>query len=236
MGVTFKRKKKKNLLLSLIYRLNKIPILSKKKKFELLLNLEWIFERLVHEMSFDLYNETKHPLRIYTNAFLFNFIKPEDSVLDLGCKYGEISAAIAEKVKRVVGVDFDKIAIDKANSSYKRNNLSFVTGDALIYLKNNTEKFNVLILSHILEHIEEPKKMLLDFKPFVQYMFIELPDFDKTYLNHYRKDFNCELIYSDPDHIFEFDRIELINLIKDCELEILSSEYRFGVQRYWLKT
>ena len=47
MGVTFKRKKKKNLLLSLIYRLNKIPILSKKKKFELLLNLEWIFERLL---------------------------------------------------------------------------------------------------------------------------------------------------------------------------------------------
>jgi SAM-dependent methyltransferase len=223
MGLTFERKKKKNLLLSFIYRLSKLPFLSAEKKFTLFLNLEWVFERLAHE------------IRVYSSEFLLQFIKPEYAVLDLGCKYGEISFTTAAKAKKVVGIDFDEAAIEKAKTLYKKANLSFEVGDALVYLKNNSEKFDVLILSHILEHIEKPKDMIIDLKKLVDFIYVEVPDFDKSYLNHYRKDFGCDLIYTDPDHISEFDRVDLLNLFKECELEVLSSEYRFGVQRYWLK-
>lgn len=236
MGLTLERKKRKNLLLSLIYWLSKLLPLSRERKFIFFLNLEWIFERLAHEMSFKIYSTEKHPLRAYSSEFLLQFIKPEYVVLDLGCKYGEISFITAEKAKKVVGIDFDEAAIEKAKTLHKKSNLYFEVGDAVVYLKTNSQKFDILILSHILEHIEKPKKFINDVKKLVSYIYVEVPDFDKSYLNHYRKDFGCDLIYTDSDHISEFDRIDILALFKECQLEIISSEYRFGVQRYWLKS
>ena len=43
------------------------------------------------------------------------------------------------------------------------------------------------------------------------------------------------LIYTDNDHVAEFDRDELKEIFSACDLEILKSEYMHGVQRYWCK-
>lgn len=236
MGVKFKRHKKKSFLLSIVYRVSKLLWMSKKRKFKLFLDLEWIFERLAHETSFQVYSAEVHPLRVFSSRFLLQFIRPDDTVLDLGCKYGEISYALAGKAKKVVGIDYDDAAIARAKALHRKENLFFETGDALLFLRNNNEKFNVLILSHILEHIDDPEKLLMDFKSHVDHIYVEVPDFDKSYLNHYRKELECDLIYTDTDHISEFDRQDLAQLFEKCNLVMQSSEYRFGVQRYWLKT
>lgn len=236
MGLKLQRKKKKNILLSLVYRASRLLPFSKPRKLKLFLNLEWIFERLSHETSFEIYSNEKHPLRSFSLEFLIQFIEPNYSVIDLGCKYGEISYYISYKAKKVIGIDFDKVAIEKAQSIHQNNNLSFKVGDALVFLNNSKEKFDVVILSHILEHIDKPEELLMHLKEYVSYLYVEVPDFDKSYHNHYRKDLGCDLIYTDPDHISEFDRKDLIELFNRCNMQIKSSEYRFGVQRYWLKT
>jgi SAM-dependent methyltransferase len=233
MGVKLNRQKKRNWPLSIIYKLSKWPLLSDKAKFKLFLNLEWIFERLAHEKSFDYYSVENHPLRIYSTNYILNRIKETDTVLDLGCHAGQITSVIASKAKRVVGIDYDKEAIEQATRNQKRENLSFVNDDVKKYLSTNTVSFDILILSHILEHLDSPKQIILDCKPYVKYMYIELPDFDKSYLNHYRKDLGCDLIYSDTDHVNEFDRMEIKDLVKECGFELIESEYRFGVQRHW---
>ena len=235
MGLKLERKKQFNGWLSLAYRLKKILPLSQKWKLKLFLDLEWTFARFAHEASFKLYAIEDHPVRKFTKQFLLQNLSANQTVLDLGCKQGELSNMIAEKVKTVIGIDHDGRAIQTAKTKFLRDNLCFVEAEAYQYLSGQNQVFDVLILSHILEHLDEPESFLLSFKQFFKFIFIEVPDFDSSYLNHYRKDFKNSLIYSDNDHVSEFDRIELKELLLECGFIVLKEEYRFGVQRLWCK-
>jgi len=235
MGVQTPRKKPKNFLLSVIYRLQKLLPISSSAKFKLFLNLEWIFDRLAHEASFKAYSFDEHPVRKFSKKFILDNIHANDTVLDLGCKHGDISFYIAQKAKEVVGIDLDKTAIDKAKEKNKRSNLNFYNQEALEFLKQNSKQFDTLILSHILEHLDDPKSFLLQFKSFFKQIYIELPDYDRYYLNHYRKDQKLSLIYTDDDHITEFDRDELKTLLMECDIKIIKEDYRFGVQKLWCR-
>ncbi len=233
MGIIVSRKKSRNLFFSLIYRIQKFIPISNVKKFKLYLNLEWIFDRLSHELSYKVYSPSEHPQRISTISFILSNIGEDDIVLDLGCNQGDISYYIAEKAKEVIGVDYNKSAIEKAKQKYKRNNLTFICGEALEFLKNNNNKFDILILSHILEHLDNPQYFINMFKDYFKFIYIEVPDFEKTYFNLCRKDLNLNLIYSDADHVSEFDRDELKSLLNSSRLKILKEDYRFGSQKFW---
>jgi len=235
MGIKTTRQKPKQPLFSIIYRTQKILPFSKKRKFKLFLNLEWIFNRLAHETSFAVYTPDEHPVRQFSKAFILDHIKETDTVLDLGCNLGDISFMVAEKAREVVGIDHNKKAIEFAKQKYKRPNLIFYDVEAHEFLQKNSASFDVLILSHILEHLDDPKEFLLAFSKFFKYIYIEVPDFDRYYLNQYRKDHHLNLIYSDNDHISEFDRDELRDLVTACGIEIQEEEYRFGVQKIWCK-
>jgi len=235
MGVQLDRKKKRILMLSFAYVFKKLLPLSAKSKLKLFLNLEWIFDRLAHEESFNYYDPSIHPVRIKSKEFILNGITPNDVVLDLGCNLGDISYLIAEKANEVVGIDYNNSAIIEASKRYNRSNLIFLNAEALEYLSTNAKKFDTLILSHILEHLDEPKKFLLDFKNYFSKIYIELPDFERYYLNNYRKDLKLPLIYSDTDHINEFDRDDIFNMLTECGLTIEKSEYRYGLQKLWCK-
>lgn len=242
MGVKLEKNKKNPLWISLLYKLKALLPLSKKQKLKLFLNLEWLFDRFAQEASFDYYPLAQHPFRTNNQSFILDFIKPDNTVLDLGCGLGFVSFYIAEKAKRVVGIDNNKADIERAKNLFlrrdaygNRDNLEYRCEDALFYLQNRSETFDILLLSHILEHIEAPEQFLQNFKGYFKNIFIELPDFDKTLNNQYRKDLNMPLIYSDADHVVEFDRIELKSLFEKCGLDILQTEYRFGLQRYWCR-
>jgi SAM-dependent methyltransferase len=235
MGIKLIRKKKVNYLGSFFYAFNRILPLSKKAKFKLYLNLEWIFERFAHEYSFKNYTPGGHPVRLHTKKILLDFIKEDQTVLDLGCYGGDMSVYLADKAKLVVGVDYNQNAIDLANKRYRKDNLKFICADAFEYLKNTEVKFDILIMSHILEHLDEPELFLKQYAPFFKYVYIELPDFEKSFLNQYRKDLNLKLVYTDDDHVSEFDREELETVIKKCGLTIVRAEYIYGLQKIWCK-
>jgi SAM-dependent methyltransferase len=233
MGLKFSREKKKSRLFSLIYMLDKFFFLSTKRKFRLYLDLEWSFNRMLHEYSFKYYNAENHPFRIASREFLLNNILPEHTVLDLGCNNGSLTYYISRKAKSVTGIDHDKAALAQACRNYQAGNLQFIEADAGDYLKNNNGKYDVLILSHILEHIDEPEKMLRQFISFFKYVYIEFPDFDSSFANHYRKDLGNSLIYTDNDHIHEWDRHEVKKMLTECGLSVISAEYIYGMQKYW---
>jgi SAM-dependent methyltransferase len=171
-----------------------------------------------------------------SREFILQQITDKSVVLDLGCNNGEIADMIAEKAAEVVGIDYLELPVLRARERYKRPNLSFVHAEALEYLKKNAQRFDTLILSHILEHLDEPEEFLKRFKDFFQWIYIELPDFDRHYLNQYRKDMGLKLIYTDDDHVSEFDRYELNEILQRCNLEVVRSEYIYGLQKLWCKT
>ena len=232
MTIKMERKKKRIFLKSFLYRLIKLPI-PVKTKLRLFLNLEWIFERLSLETSWAYFAAEQHPMKTLNRRFLLDCVDSSQSILDLGCKYGHDSFILSEKCKEVVGIDYDTNAIEKAKSTYHRQNLSYLSEEGIKYLTESSKVFDVLILSHVLEHLDDPVKFLQEFKQYFKYIYVEVPDFDRTTLNHFRKSLGMELIYSDDDHISEFDRYDLQKHFQEAGLEVLKSEYYLGNQKHW---
>jgi SAM-dependent methyltransferase len=234
MGAILKRKKPKSILTAIVYRLSKL-FTNNPLKFSFLLDVEWIFERLSYEQASVYYGVENTPWRQSSVKFLSNVIKPDDVVLDLGCGYGAVTHAISLMARKVVGVDYNIDSILSARKYYQRDNLQFIHEDALHYLKQSGEKFSVLILTHVLEHLDNPKHFLATYANYFCYIFIEVPDFDRTFLNHFRQDISNDQVYTDADHVSEFDRDELNAILAEVNLVVVSAEYRYGVQKIWVK-
>jgi SAM-dependent methyltransferase len=234
MGVKLPRKKPRHFIAALLYRLLKLPI-SERMKFKWFLDLEWIFNRLSHEQANKIHQLAAHPWRESALRFISDGLHADDAVVDIGCGYGELASLIAGQIRMVVGVDQDAHKIETAKRHLSGQGINFICLEAQIFLQNTDIKFSKLILSHVLEHIDEPEKFLITYRSLFDHIFIEVPDFDATVLNHFRADLNLTLRHTDNDHVTEFDRHELKELFADCGLEIVDQEFIFGVQRYWLR-
>lgn len=197
--------------------------------------MEWIFWRFALEESYFNYSPIEHPLREKAISFLAKFLRPEHKVLDLGCARGEITKRIAAYVEEVKAIDYNKSLLEIANNLNKSDNIEFIFGEAHEFLKDNKTNFDVLILSHILEHIDEPNKFIATYKNFFSYIYIEVPDFEKSFSNIYREDLGMSLIWTDEDHVSEFDRHDIMALMESNNINIVASEYKQGFQRHWCK-
>ena len=233
MKLRFDRKKPRHALLAACYRLAKLPFAGAKGKMRLWLDLNWITWRLAIEQAHLMYGFGDNSMRRKNLDFLLARVKHGDRVLDLGCKNGEISAILAEKAGSVIAVDHDASALDIARKNHGAKNLEFVHADAFDVLRRQSAPMDVVVLSHILEHLEEPGDMLVHLKKHVTHCYIELPDLDATYLNHFRRLAEAKLQYTDNDHIWEFDRDALREVIEGAGWHVLDSEYRYGVQKHW---
>ena len=107
--------------------------------------------------------------------------------------------------------------------------------DSLEYLNRNDRKFDLLVLTHVLEHLENPTEFLCKFKKFFRYVYIEVPDFDASLLNQLRQDIGTPFVYSDEDHKWEFGRAELLKVVTDCGLTVLDERRGMGVQTLFLE-
>lgn len=218
-------------MLSLLYKLDKYIPLSSRRKLNMYLDLEWIFERLAHERSFSVFAE--HPVRQKAFSFLQNHLQSTHRVLDMGCGTGSLSNLIAAHVQFVAAIDHNPELIEHAKVSFPSPNLLFEKADVLEFLARNQEPFDVLILSHVLEHLDDPSAFLRGHASRFKNIYVEVPDLERTPLTEYRLQLNSKLQYSDNDHIWEFNRDDLQELFRESGLEVLNSEFRFGVQKYW---
>ena len=80
-------------------------------------------------------------------------------VLDVGCGNGVISRSLGEKGFNVQGVDVSEKAIEKAKSLNMFSNVKFdvVSAEQLVA---NGQQYHAVICSEVLEHLNEPTKLL----------------------------------------------------------------------------
>ncbi len=228
MGLTLPRRKKRHWLLSIAYRVHRLMPLSGGRKLDLYLDLAWIATRLAHETSFGVFDEHNHPCRRIN--FLLDGIVRGERVLDLGCAQGVIANMLAQRGAEVVGVDHDAKQIEQAKARYP--DVQFVTGDARDYLRD-ADRFDVLVLSHILEHLDDPRQFMREIATHFERIYIEVPDFEASYLNEMRLARSRALNYQDNDHVSEFDRRELKQLLCDADVTVTAECYSHGVMRFW---
>lgn len=224
MGVRLQRRKPRNLLASAVYKLNRFLPLSKARKLDLMLDLAWVSHRLSIENAGALGVERRD-----SNAFLHRHIHPSDRVLEIGCSGGQVLATV-DAAERV-GVDYDQAAIAAGRRQFP--DLTLIAGEARDYLAD-APPFDVLILSHVLEHVDDPEQFLAQVRPLFERIYVEVPDFDWTDLNRVRVARGRKLVQMDDDHIAEFDRDELEELFALLGLKVLDREFRYGVMRFWL--
>jgi 2-polyprenyl-3-methyl-5-hydroxy-6-metoxy-1,4-benzoquinol methylase len=176
---------------------------------------------------------TKHRHINYHKFFTDN-LEPNQRVLDIGCSSGELTVDLAKKVApgKVVGIELVEEKVKIAKEKYQLPNLTFIFGDALKDLPN--EKFDVITLSNVLEHIDKRVEFLKKVKEKYQpkYFLIRVPMFERDWRIPLQKE--LELDYRlDNTHCIEYRYEELMRELKSAGLSVESMKINWG--EYWLK-
>ena len=82
----------------------------------------------------------------------------ECNLLNVGGSAGIIDNYLADYFGHVTGIDIDEHAIAHAKKHFKKTNLEFKVADALS-LPYNDDTFDVIVCSHVYEHVPDPYKM-----------------------------------------------------------------------------
>jgi ubiquinone/menaquinone biosynthesis C-methylase UbiE len=110
------------------------------------------------------------PLQRYWHTRRFDEVKkliePAEKVLDVGCADGMFSKVIFDgtKAEKFIGIDVIKTSVDWAKKHWKKNNkMKFAVGDAH-ELKYKRDYFDAVFIMEVLEHVEDPVKVLREVK------------------------------------------------------------------------
>jgi ubiquinone/menaquinone biosynthesis C-methylase UbiE len=97
-------------------------------------------------------------------AVLREFLdRPRGRLLDIGSSSGAISHRMAGLFDQVVGVDVDRHALRFAAQHFKKVNLAFGLVDGT-QLPFKDMQFDVVVCTHIYEHVADPKKLLVEIR------------------------------------------------------------------------
>lgn len=193
------------------------PKAGLKRLFAMEDRLDWVMSE--RAMAYEGGIHPKHRLMRYHDFFVDN-TAPGARVLDIGCGYGAVAASIARRVPgcTVVGVDRNQPRLEQARTSNKDlANLSFLEGDARRDLPPG--KWNVIVLSNILEHIEDRVGLLRDVIAQAQpdRILIRVPSFERDWRLPLRKELGVNY-YSDPEHFVEPTVAELTREVQAAGL------------------
>ncbi|MBP9762644.1 class I SAM-dependent methyltransferase [Patescibacteria group bacterium] len=142
----------------------------------------------------------KHAIMDY-HRFFVERVTSSDRVLDLGCGNGYLAYDVAEKAKQVVGIDIRPKNIEKAKARFQRPNLSFVVGDATI--ESFPERFDAIVLSNVLEHIEKRVEFLKKLKGISSKIIFRVPMINRDWTAMYKKLHGFEYRLDDT-HFIEY--------------------------------
>jgi len=167
---------------------------------------------------------------------------PHEQVLEVGCGDGAVLQRLAGVGfgKRFTGIDISQSAIRAANDrqiehaqfeQFDGQDIPFATGS-----------FDLAILTHVLEHVEYPRKLIYEASRIARNVFVEVPLEDNMRLP---RDFALDAV----GHINFYKSKSIRRLVQSCGAKIICTKlthsslplyvYRkgkvWGSATYWLK-
>lgn len=164
----------------------------------------------------------KHRLMKYHDWFLTQ-VKPEWSVLDVGCGNGALSKDLAQKCRKVTGIEISEKKIAKAKARCPQ--ATFIHGDATQYPFR--EEFDAIVLSNVLEHIEDRVVFLSKLKRLSPVFLIRVPLINRDWITLYKKERGIEYRLDDT-HFIEYTPEEFIQEVENVGLQVQSLTIQFG--------
>ena len=108
------------------------------------------------------------------------FLKNKNSILDFGAGSGELTNLLVFFKNNTFATDFD---FNKYNYSKKIKFLKFKN----LFKKNNNNKFDIIVMRHVLEHILEFEKLINKLKKILKKktgtLIIEVPNYNSFWIN-----------------------------------------------------
>ena len=166
----------------------------------------------------------KHRLMNYHQFFMDN-VSPPDVVLDIGCGNGFLSYDIAGKARSVTAVDLSPANIEIAKRSFNKENIKYICGDACRI--DFTDKFDVVILSNVLEHIEDRHSFLLKIRNLTDRFLVRVPLIDREWLTYYKRELGVEYLL-DATHRVEYTMASFQEELGRAGMQIETASMRFG--------
>jgi len=166
----------------------------------------------------------KHRIMNYHKFFVDN-INDGDKVLDIGCGNGALTYDVAKKAKKVVGIDFSERNISFAKEKFSGTNIQYICGNALTDLPN--ERFDVIMLSNVLEHIDKRVEFLKALKIRAPKFLIRVPMLNRSWIDLYKKELGLEYRL-DRTHFIEYTLEGFEEELAKAGLRILDYSIQFG--------
>lgn len=96
-------------------------------------------------------------------------------VLDYGCGNGVLTYWLWSNGfgKEIMGVDVSQTGVNNAQKAFARDGITFATIDALNELAPHS--FDVVVSSHVLEHIDQPEIALASIAEKAEWLVLEVP-------------------------------------------------------------
>jgi SAM-dependent methyltransferase len=137
------------------------------------------------------------------------------SILDIGCSFGATLSALKQKgFSNLNALDLDSASINYLQQIGISSRVGSIFSEDIHEYDN---KFDLIILGHILEHLYEPKKAIANIKKWLKpkgKIFIECPD-----LYQYSITSGFPGFFAEWEHINHFSIISLMNLFNDFRLK-----------------
>lgn len=166
----------------------------------------------------------KHRIMNYHKFFVDN-VNENNTVLDIGCGNGALTYDVAKKAEKVVGIDLSENNISIAKNTFSRENIEYIHGDALTDLPN--ERFDVIILSNVLEHIDKRVKFLMSAKKLGPKFLIRVPMLNRSWIDVYKKELGMEYRL-DMTHFIEYTFEGFKDELGEAGLSVSNYSVQFG--------
>lgn len=141
-------------------------------------------------------------------------------VCDYGGGAGDISTALLNLDCKVVYCDTNP-ALEANILKRFADNPNFRVAESSDVIEGKAGKFDLIIMSHVLEHIENPRSFLETLGRATERIHIEVPDLAAEPLSYIRVKLGLP-VYKDDDHIIEMSLEYLKKLIEDANYTIES--------------
>ena len=175
----------------------------------------------------------KHRIMKYKEWFL-DQIHPGWVVLDIGCSVGFMSELLANKAGFVYGIEIKDTLVQEAKLKRKKHNIEYICADATTFDFSECRKIDCVILSNVLEHVEDRVYFLKRLMHNVNWndvshkrFLFRVPMINRDWIVPYKKEMELEY-RSDKSHFTEYTFEDFEKELSSVGLQINRYSIKFG--------
>jgi len=158
----------------------------------------------------------------------FNWIKPDSSVLDMGCGNSRLLYELKQQKKcRSFGLDISDLVIE----NLKKMGIEGKVNDIENHNFQLSENYDYIILSEVLEHLREPEELIGRIKKQTNYLLISIPNiaFYRYRIGLGLKGrFPAQWVFHPSEHLRYWSHLDFLDWLKAMNLKLIKSRSSNG--------